>query len=191
MSGLSDIFQRRLVGITLERRTLSVPRGTVGDKVCTPAAEDNCCVPESGESGESGSSGAGEYWWTDPPTEGGVSCPGGTSIVPDELMGSDNEVTSDYYCMNISEVGDYHLRLATQYFAESLSYFVTAFTEADCTGTPTILLNNFQGPNANVCFDFVVPEGTQSLCIGFEQNGGLPEGWEYGYRAMVSIGICP
>lgn len=55
MSGVSDIYQRRLVGFTIESRSFDF-RASMGAKECRDAQENDCCLEESGESGESGGS---------------------------------------------------------------------------------------------------------------------------------------
>lgn len=57
MSGLADVYQRRLIGFTIESRNF-IFRSVRGSKECRIAEENNCCIEESGESGESGSSGS-------------------------------------------------------------------------------------------------------------------------------------
>lgn len=52
MSGLADVYQRRLIGLTIESRNFTF-RTVKGSKVCREATENECCVEESGESGGS------------------------------------------------------------------------------------------------------------------------------------------
>lgn len=58
MSGSSEIYQRRLIGFTIETRVLTVT--DVGDKECREAEESNCCLPESGSGSSGGSGGSSE-----------------------------------------------------------------------------------------------------------------------------------
>lgn len=50
MPELTDVFQRRMMGFTIERTPVGVLRS--GEKTCEDALEDNCCVSGGGSGSE-------------------------------------------------------------------------------------------------------------------------------------------
>lgn len=113
-SGLSDVYQRRLIGFTIESRDFTF-RAVRGSKECRTAEENNCCVEESGESGSSGSESTGG---SESPV-GTVSVPCCNTLLPEILYYTYNSITYEIYYDSIT-----HCWTATPVI-EGIGYFLT------------------------------------------------------------------
>lgn len=189
MPSLTDVYQRRLVGLTLVKHQLTVLG--VGATVCAPAME-NCC-PSGTASGTASGSGGDDYM-------GGNSC---ATAVTLGALGQQYRVVLDaqpgagvapdsYFRFNTSEItgSDYKFDITplagTNWRAE-----YAIINECPTGETPLTFIEfptTTRTTTGRTCVDFTKIPGLPFLLIRFKAIGATTQ---HAVTFFVQAGTCP